>query len=172
MNKEFGEGATRKLLNETTAEEVMSKPVKTLHVDEPFSEVENIFVNHHYRHLPIVNDKRELVGIITQKDLYKLVSPRRAVAKTIEYDGDKILDGNSYYSKEILDSYILRHVMTKNVHTLGLKNTIGEVIHSIVSNDISSVVIVDDKRKVLGLVTTFDIMKLADKIFMGNQKNG
>ncbi|MBU4334248.1 MAG: CBS domain-containing protein, partial [Candidatus Omnitrophica bacterium] len=62
-----------------------------------------------------------------------------------------------------------QYVMTKEVHTLGLNNTVGEAIHSIVSNDISSVVIVNDVKKVLGIITTFDIMKLADKIFSMKQ---
>lgn len=165
MNREFNEGATRKLLNDTLVEEIMTTPVQIVQDSLLFSRVEEMFVEKHIRHLPVVDSKLQLVGIMTQKDLYKLVSPRRAIQKTLEYDSNKILDGNSYYSKEILDSYILKHVMIKEVQTLGLKNTVGEAIHSIVSNHISSVVIVDDKKKVLGIITTFDIMRLADKIF-------
>ncbi|MBU4333833.1 MAG: CBS domain-containing protein, partial [Candidatus Omnitrophica bacterium] len=92
MNKEFNEGSTRMLLNETKVKEVMSAPAKTLEVNLPFSRVEEMFINHHVRHLPIVDSKGILVGIITQKDLYKLVSPRKIVEKTLSYDGDKILD--------------------------------------------------------------------------------
>ena len=167
MNKEFNEVATKKLLNDTTVEEIMSSPVQILQVSLPFSMVEETFINENVRHLPIIDSKRKLIGIITQKDLYKLVSPRRIIQKTLDYDRDKILDGNTYYSKEVLDSYILKHVMTKKVYTLGLKNTVGDAIHSIVSNEISSVVIVDDGNSVLGIITTFDIMNLADKIFLG-----
>lgn len=166
MNQEFNHRSTKKILNEVTVAEIMSAPVKTVVVGAPFSEVEEMFLDCRIRHLPIVNHFQELVGIITQKDLYRLISPRKVIEKTLEYDGDTILDGNAYYSKKVLNSYILKHVMTKNVCTLGLKNTVGEAIHAIVSNQISSVIIVDDSQKVLGIITTFDIMNLADKIFL------
>ena len=169
MNREFNRGSARMLLNETKAGDVMSSPAKTLEVNSPFSKVEEMFVNQHVRHLPIVDSKGVLVGIITQKDLYKLVSPRKIVEKTLSFDGSKILDGNAYYSKEVLDAYILKYVMTKEVYTLKVNDTVGDAIHSIVSHEISSVVIVDDKKKVLGIITTFDIIKLADKIFLENK---
>ncbi len=166
MDREFHEGSTRKLLNETSVSEIMSSPAIALDAASPFSEVEEMFIKHHLRHLPLVDKNGFLVGIITQKDLYKIVAPRKIAAQTLGYDGDKILDGDAYYNKEVLDAFILKHVMTKNVCTLGVEGTVGDAIHSIISNEISSVVVVDADNKPLGIITTFDIMKLADKIFM------
>ena len=169
MNKRASKDAARNLLNMTVVEEIMSAPVKTLNAGAMFSEVEKAFLELGIRHLPIVDISGKIVGIITQKDLYKLISPRKVVAKTLEYDGDKILDGDAYYSREVLDTYVLRHVMTKNVCTLGLNSTIGEAANSIVSNDVSSVVIVNEEEKVLGIITTHDIMKAVDRIFLGEK---
>ena len=169
MSRAENEKTARDLLKSITVGESMSSPVKTLNINDPFSEVERIFVESGIRHLPIIDDNERLVGIITQKDLYKLVSPRKVASQAFEFSGDKILDGDAYYSKEVLDSFILNNVMTKDVCSFSIDRSLGEALHAMVEENINSVVIADEDQKVIGIVTSVDIMKEADRIFLGEK---
>jgi len=152
-----------KILTSRTIKEIMSSPAITVNVNEDFSRVEEMFVNKNIRHLPVL-EAGQLVGIITQKDLYKMVSPRKVFGQ-IDFQKDMIVDGEFVYSKELLDKYILNHVMRKNPLSLGSEATIGEAVHILVSSKISCVPIVDNSKKVIGIVTRYDILKLVDDIF-------
>ena len=57
--------------------EVMASPAITINVEEPFRRVEEKFRTLGIRHLPVVDATSRVVGMITQRDLYKTVSPRR-----------------------------------------------------------------------------------------------
>ena len=169
MIREELELATKKLMDMIKVSEIMTSPVKTVVVDAPFSEVEELFVGGCIRHLPVVDKEEKLVGIITQKDLYKLISPRKVASQVFEYDSDKILDGDTYYSKEVLDSFILNNVMTKDVCSFGVDRSFGEALRLMVQMNINSIVIVDDDKKVVGIVTSVDLMNDADRIFAGKK---
>jgi CBS domain-containing protein len=54
----------------TTLGEVMSSPVRTVHLDTPISEASSILTTHHIRHLAVVEDGA-LVGMISFRDVLK-----------------------------------------------------------------------------------------------------
>ncbi len=58
--------------------EIMVKGPVTISVDAPFSRVEELFRIKRIRHLPVVNEKKVLLGIITETDLYRTLSPMRS----------------------------------------------------------------------------------------------
>ena len=51
-----------------TMKQVMKSPVETVNVNEKFSIVWDLFKLKGIRHLPVVDDKEILVGVITQRD--------------------------------------------------------------------------------------------------------
>ena len=87
------------LLNETKIEEVMTPSPVSIHLGAPFREVPKKFKEFGIRHLPVVDDKNRLVGIVSQRDLFRILPPK------------KILEGDLVYDDEMLDSVILKHVM-------------------------------------------------------------
>ena len=74
VKTKFTLGVVGDLLNNVLVKEIMASPVVTISVQEDFSEVEELFLNKRIRHLPVVDHNR-LVGIITQRDLYRVISP-------------------------------------------------------------------------------------------------
>lgn len=142
----------RALLNKVKLQEIMGGRVIAIREDEPFSRVEEIFRERHIRHLPIVDDNHKLVGIMTQRDLYRISAPRR----------DE--DGNSVYDKETLDGYVLKHVMTKNPFTLTPNNTVAEALLAIVDKKFGCIPIVDQYRTLVGIVTQIDILRIGAQI--------
>lgn len=142
----------RTLLNKVKLKEIMAKKVIAIDVKEPFSRVEEKFREFGIRHLPVVREKKILVGIITQRDLYRIQSPRKKI------------DDKWYYDKQILDSYTLGKVMTPDPLTLKPDNTVADALLMMVDRKYGCIPIVEKKRSLCGLVTQIDILRIGAQI--------
>ena len=145
----------RALLQKIKLEEFMTQNVICIHEDERFSHVEDKFHEFRIRHLPIINSQKKIVGIITEKDLYRIRSPR------------KLEDGSWYYDREILDTYILKNVMTKNPSTLTPEHTLGDALLKIIHGDYGCIPIVSKEGVLCGIVTKGDLLRMAARTLAG-----
>jgi len=125
---------------------MVTNPYK-INVEGALSAAWRLFCTHGIRHLPVVDGDNVLKGIVTLRDLYRISSPKKS------------LDGETFYNKEDLDRYILRHVMTKNVFTLPPDAPIGAAIDVMVKSKYGCIPIVDKDKKLLGIVTHIDILR-------------
>ena len=128
----------------------MTKDVVAVQVDEPFSHVESKMRTHHIRHLPVVNEQNQVVGIITQRDFYHAYSPR------------KTLEGNDFFDEDELDQIILKNAMTADPRTLRPNDTIAEVIKIMAEHKYGALPVVDEKKRLLGIVSQIDILKFIE----------
>jgi CBS domain-containing protein len=147
-------------INKVTIGQVMTKPSYTVEMEEELSVIESLFTQHGIRHMPIVDLSGKLVGLITQRSLYKIRSPRRLPETGVVFGDDKIVDGDSYYEKSTLDSYILKEVMLKNPPTLKAENSLADALKVMVEKKMGCVIIVNDEKKVEGIISRLDILKL------------
>lgn len=131
--------------------EVMATNPVAVDVEAPFSRVEELLRGHGIRHLPVVDVGNELCGIITQTDLYRTVSPMRNE------------DGELFYDKDVLDKYILKYIMKKDVFTLTAQHTLGEVVEIMLNKKYGCIPVVDGGRHLVGVVTQIDILKAIKK---------
>lgn len=127
--------------------EIMTKDPVTVEENAPFSRVERLFSDNGIRHLPVVNEDTQLMGLITQRDLYRTVSPMRS------------LEGDFFYTKDKLDRYILKHVMTKDVVTLNPKDSLASAIEIMARRRFGCIPVVEDNNILSGIVTQIDILQ-------------
>ena len=73
-------------LNRIYLKEVMVTTPHTIGVEEPFSKVVEIFSTKKIRHLPVIDEFAVLRGIISQRDLYRITSPRKDEEGLLIYD--------------------------------------------------------------------------------------
>ncbi len=142
----------RALLKKVTLGEVMTSPAISLHEDAPFRQVVNILQRSRIRHLPIVNSKNEVVGILSQRDLYKIQPPH------------KNEDGVWVYDLDILDGFILRNVMVPNPFVLSKKSVLSEALGPMVRSKYGCIPVIDENKKLCGIITQYDILKIAYEI--------
>ena len=133
---------------------MVTKPY-TLNIDDHFSTVEEYFHLYNIRHLPILDKDGILKGIITQRDLYRIRSPR----KTME-------EGEEVYDKVDLNGFILKYVMTKDPVTLHPEDTLAEAINVMVTQKYGCIPIVNDENKLLGIVTQIDVLRAVAKEYL------
>src|SRR3989338_3655435 len=142
----------RVLLNKVPLREVMTEKLFTIREGAPFHEVADKIMKNSIRHLPVVDKDNKLIGLMTERDLHKIQSPRR------------LEDGTWYYDQDSLDSFILRDVMIPNPFTLKPENTVAEAILKMVQKKYGCILIVDNNNTLCGIVSYVDLLKLAAQI--------
>jgi len=128
--------------------DVMINKVYTINIDEPFSRVWDIFRSLGVRHLPVVDDNGILQGIVTQRDLYRIVSPHRT------------MEGELVYDKMDLDKHILKYVMTKEVVTLSPDDTLRAALELMINSRYGCIPVVDENKYLAGIITQIDVLKM------------
>jgi len=152
------------VLKMTKLKMVMDKHVVTVNAEDEFSLVHVKFTSDHVTHLVVVDGENHVVGLISQKYLYKTQSPRKVVSEEMEYRPDLLRDGqDAFYTKDMLDSYILSKIMQKNPLTLGPEDNLNEAILHMANKKLSCIPIVDGEKKILGVVTHMEIIQFLSK---------
>ena len=142
------EGNLKDAINSTLIRDFMIMPPIILKYNEKFSKVEAILREKQIKHLPIVDENGRLGGLVTLSDLYRTCSPR----KNIE-------DGTFIYYHAQLDGFILKNVMTKDPFTLKAHNTLKDALEVMVRGGFGCIPIVDDDRRIIGIITQTDIIR-------------
>lgn len=124
----------------------MTAPAITVHADEPLHRVEEKMRVKGIRHLAVVDRRERVVGVITQRDLYRTLSPRRA-------------EEGPVYDPGLLDEFILEKVMTLDPTTLGPEDAISDAIRIMAYQRYGCIPIVDGEKRILGIVTQPDVLK-------------
>ena len=119
--------------------------------------------------LPIFNNECELVGIVSEGDLFKLSHIKESVSQTNmgmggdedEWTWEGIRDTiRLYYSttKVDLPPVAVKEVMITNVIKAYKNDPISEIARKMIKNKISHVPVVSPENKLVGMVTDIDLM--------------
>lgn len=137
----------QEILTSTKLLDVMTAPVITVSEQDEFHIVWEKMDLYDIRHLPVVNDLGCIVGLITQRNLYKIHSPR------------KLEDGTWFYDRDLLDGFILHRVMETKLFVLKPENTLADAMKAITQFKYGCIPIVDKNLIPLGIVTRNNIVK-------------
>lgn len=127
-------------------EKVMSSELITLDLDDDLEKAKSLFDQYHIHHLLIVNGK-ELLGVITDRDLHKHLSPAIGTNKETARD-------SSLLQKKV------HLIMSRNLVTAKKDISLNEAVLLFHDNHISCLPIVDDNIQLLGVITWRDILKI------------
>ncbi|MFA6610677.1 MAG: CBS domain-containing protein [Candidatus Omnitrophota bacterium] len=133
---------------------IMIKEPHVINIGEPFSRTWDMFKTYDIRHLPIVDDNGILKGIVTQRDLYRIESPRMTQ------------DGELMYVKDSLDAHILKQVMTRDVFTLSPDDTLGTALDAMIREKYGCIPIVDDRKHLVGIITRANVLETVSEYFI------
>lgn len=123
---------------------IMITEVVTLQVDDELSVASDIMHLARFRHLPILEGDR-LVGIISQRDLYKA-----SLASVMGY--------NYAETRDYLKTVVIRDAMVKDVITISPDTEVHEAARILLDKKIGCLPVVDADRLV-GMVTETDILQ-------------
>lgn len=110
---------------------IMTQNVITLSENDLLSDAKKILLDHDIRHIPIVDNERTLVGILSVYDLMKI---------------------DDHHKTKI------SMVMTKGIAKLLPDDKIGSAAQIFGEHLFHSLPIVDESNKVVGIVTPYDVL--------------
>lgn len=122
-----------------TASDIMTKQVVTLRQTATVREALRTLEEMDVRHLPIVDERRELVGMISDRDLLRL----RRSNETLQRPVSEVMSADVLYVTPATD--------------------VVEIIDLMSENRIGAVPVVDSDSQVAGLVSYVDVLRAAGR---------
>ena len=153
----------KKALQETKVTAIMKKNVITVFEDDDLSDAQEKFVQFGVYYLVVIDHNHKFLGLISQKYLYKTQSPRKIIKEEMDYDKNILIDGDAFYEKSTLNSFILRSIMNKVPVILSPDASVLEALNQIETKNIGCIPIVDKDRRVHGTLTDRDIVTFFSK---------
>lgn len=141
--------------------QVMAKPVHCVHPSTSLSEAAHTMVTQKISGLPVVDDNQRLVGIITEADFLKALGvpahqPHHNLWETL----DSLFSHMMHQGDMEAPSDAVTEHMMKNVITADPDSDVHDVIEIMKRNSVKRVVVIDSDRRVLGMVTRSDLVRL------------
>ena len=124
---------------------IMSAKLVTVKLDDKLETVKEIFDNLKFHHLLVV-EEHKLLGVVSDRDLLKALSPNIGSAR------------ESYQDIASLNKRV-HQIMTRRPVVLQESATVDDAIHSFNTNSISCLPVVDLNFRPVGIVTWRDILK-------------
>jgi CBS domain-containing protein len=133
-------------------EQIMTTDLFTVNKDELVDMAAYVMNWQHIRHVPVENEEHRLVGLVSHRSLLRLVS--------------ETLDGRSATAKPISE------IMNVDVITVGPETPTLEAIQLMREHRISCLPVVEDKDRLVGIVTEHDFMGIAGQLLEQFLRNG
>lgn len=124
---------------------IMSAKLVTVNLDDKLETVKEIFDNLKFHHLLVV-EERKLLGVVSDRDLLKALSPNIGSAR------------ETYQDISSLNKRV-HQIMTRRPIVLQENATVDDAIHSFNTHSISCLPVVDLNFRPVGIVTWRDILK-------------
>jgi acetoin utilization protein AcuB len=130
-------------------DELMTTTLVTVSSDDILGRVNDIFARSFFHHLLVIEDQR-LVGVLTDRDLFKALSPNIGSA--------------SETSKDLATLRKHAHqIMTRNPITLSSGADVYDAVKILNEHRFSCLPIIGKKNKPIGILTTRDILCMLEK---------
>jgi CBS domain-containing membrane protein len=153
--------ASRRSTSAIGVSQVMSQPVRTVHPRTPLAEAAHLMVTERISGLPVVDDAGQLVGIITEADFLRALGvpahqPHHNLWQTLESLFSHLVHHGEL---EAPDAPVTEH-MVKHVVCVRPDQDLHDVIEAMKQNSVKRVVVCDNERRVLGMITRSDLVRV------------
>ncbi len=124
----------------------MTSDVITISVDARLAEIDQLMVEHKIRRLPVVGNGK-LLGIVSYGDI--------RASKPSQASPLSVWETNYLVSRITADE-----IMTPNPSTVSKDTIIGQAVLLMLENKFSSLPVVDNDGKLVGIITETDIFRM------------
>lgn len=132
--------------------DLMTKEVSSTTRTTPIKEVVQIFAESAFGSLPVVDEEKKVIGIITKKDLLMTFLPEYFdLLEDISFIEDFGLLEESLLLEEGL--LLVDDVMSKKVVTLREDESLFKAVALMVQSEVRRLPVVDEENKLVGIIT-------------------
>ena len=137
----------------TPVSKIMTRKPEIVKPSDSMEDVRKIFEKRGFHHIPVV-DNGKLVGLVSYTDYLQLI-------RTIF---DNTMDVR--VNEKVLHAMVVEEVMTKHVLCLNPTDSAETALRIFKTNQFHSLPVVDDHQHLVGIVTTYDLMKVLETVFV------
>jgi CBS domain-containing protein len=130
---------------ELRVRDLMSPEVTTLRRNDKLSIADDVMRLGRIRHLPVLDEDEQVVGIVSQRDLF-----RGALARALGY--------GAHAQQKILGQLVVKEVMTNDPVTIGPDAPLAEAARLMLQRKIGALLVVDGGQLV-GILTESDFVR-------------
>lgn len=125
----------------------MTRDVITLAEDATVLDAKQTLEKHHIHHLPVVDDARRLLGVVTDRDV------RSALPS------DVISDEETARERERVLSLKVTEIMTRNAVAVSPSHTLEDVLLLMERMPVGAFPVVNEDRVIVGIISTRDLIR-------------
>ena len=125
----------------------MTRDVITILEDATVLDAKATLDKHRIHHLPVVDDARRLIGVVTDRDV-------RSALPSGVFDNEE-----TARERERILSLKVGEIMTRKPVSVSPSNTLEDVLLLMERTPVGAVPVVDDDRKIVGIISTRDLMR-------------
>lgn len=129
---------------------IMSRPVVTVHMDDRLEVVYDIFHQAKFHHLLVV-EGTALVGVVSDRDLLKAISPRVGTVMANEHD-------NASLNKRV------HQIMSRQLIVINHEQRVMDAVRLFNSHNISCLPVVNDDNHWVGILSWRDIFRAIERL--------
>jgi CBS domain-containing protein len=138
-----------KLQPRLTVRDLMTQRVFRVYPDTPVREVIDLLVRHGLKSVPVIGEKREVLGIVSDRDLLRHLMPNILRTGSGPASEDEI---------RIQGETPVREIMTRSVMCISEDQGLADVVSTMVNKDVDRVPVVFEGR-LTGFLTRADIIR-------------
>jgi CBS domain-containing membrane protein len=125
--------------------DLMTNEVTTLNRNDKLSIADDVMRLGRIRHLPVLDEDGKVVGIVSQRDLF-----RGALARALGY--------GAHAQQKLLGQLVVKEVMTNDPMTISPEAPIAEAARLMLERKIGALIVIEDDRLV-GILTEADFVR-------------
>ncbi len=147
-----------------TAQDIMQSTVLTVSTNTALSEVQRLLSEHRISGVPVTGEAGHIVGVISMRDLIDHYSedpesrPERGVSYYSTSSGELLEEEMEAIEMPEEAEDVAGEVMTAEVYTVAADSELSKIARRMVELNIHRI-LVEDHKKIVGLITTMDILK-------------
>ncbi|MBU0609461.1 MAG: DUF190 domain-containing protein [Armatimonadetes bacterium] len=136
--------------------DLMSREVRAMTPDTPLAKAVELLLGQDYRALPVVDEQRRVVGILTDGDLLHR-------AGLLPISAQQALTTSELYRHLTMmrrANVTVGHVMSAPAITVRATTSAAQAVRQMVEHDIKRLPVVDEKGRLLGIVSRLDLFRV------------
>jgi CBS domain-containing protein len=134
-----------------SVKELMTSDVIFVKPEDCVNKVAEIFGKNNIHHIPVINEEGIVEGIVSSTDFNRIQHGMTLF---------KIKDAEAFNSA-LFRSLLVKEVMTTKVVKMNWNDTVEMAIGIFKENLFHAMPVVDDENKLVGILTTFDLLNFA-----------
>jgi len=144
-----------------TAQDIMTHQVHAVSEETSVEELARLFVETGVSAMPVLDAAEHLSGIVTETDLIEQDKPLHIPTVISLFDWVIYLESEKSFQKEVrkITARKVGDICAKEVITCSLSTPVPEIADLMVKHKVHRVPVVDDERRILGVVARLDIIR-------------